>query len=45
MMETVFTVTTRLMVVGAVAFVCLMVLLFALGYVLGHEGVAACAPH
>ena len=40
MMETVFTVTTRLMVVGAVAFVCLMVLLFTLGYVLGKDCVS-----
>jgi hypothetical protein len=44
MMETVFTLTTRLMVVGLAAFVLLLVLLFALGYVLGQDGVAACAP-
>lgn len=44
MMETVFTLTTRLMVVGLVAFVFLLVLLFALGYVLGHGEVASCAP-
>jgi len=44
MMPTVFTLTTRLMVVGLVAFVCLLVLLFALGYVLGHEALATCVP-
>jgi hypothetical protein len=44
MMETVFTLTTRLMVVGLIAFISLLVLLFALGYVLGHGGVATCAP-
>lgn len=44
MMDTVFTLTPRLMVVGLFAFVCLLVLLFALGYMLGHDGVAACAP-
>jgi hypothetical protein len=44
MMETVFTLTTRLMVVGLIAFISLLVLLFALGYVLGHDGVATCAP-
>jgi len=43
-METVFTLTTRLMVLGVVAFVSLLVLLFALGYVLGHAGMAACTP-
>jgi hypothetical protein len=43
-MDTVFTLTTRLMVVGLIAFICLLVLLFALGYVLGHDGVVACAP-
>lgn len=44
MMETVFTLTTRLMVVGLLAFVSLLVLLFALGYVLGHESIATCTP-
>lgn len=44
MMDTVFTLTTRLMAVGLVAFICLLVLLFALGYVLGQDGVAPCAP-
>jgi hypothetical protein len=44
LMEIVFTLTTRLMVVGLVAFAALLVLLFALGFVLGHDGVAACAP-
>ena len=43
-MEIGFTLTTRLMLVGLVAFIALMVLLFALGFVLGHEGVPACAP-
>lgn len=40
-METVFTLTTRLMVLGLTAFVALLVLMFALGYVLGH---AAATP-
>jgi len=44
MMETIFTLTTRLMVVGLIAFVSLLVLLFALGYVLGQDGVAPCMP-
>lgn len=44
MMETVFTLTTRLMAVGLIAFVSLLALLFALGYVLGRDGVASCAP-
>lgn len=43
-METVFTLTTRLKVVGLIAFAALLVLLFALGFVLGHDWVAACAP-
>ena len=44
MMETVFTLTARLKVVGLCAFVALLVLMFALGFVLGQDGVAPCVP-
>lgn len=43
MTDTIFTLTTRLMVVGLIAFISLLVLLFALGYVLGLDGAAPCA--
>lgn len=40
-METVFTLTTRLMAVGLFAFVALLALVFALGFVLGQRMGAA----
>ena len=44
MMEYRFSLTARLAVLGAVALVALLVLLFALGYEAGHQGAGGARP-